>query len=148
MAKLHFKGDRKKVPNLDCLQSLEKVTRVRTEKEPPVSKDNICSVLACLAIKDLNRYLKILVRIGRTPAADKRSKLLSVSLQGGIEFEVKIDGLPGGNSFGVASELDARRTDEFGSYLDRFYSGVTNVNRIDARNLSPGQAKNAAAPHG
>jgi hypothetical protein len=43
-----------------------------------------------------------------------------------------------GDSFGVASELDARRIDEFNGYLDRFYSGVTDVNRIDARNLSPG----------
>jgi hypothetical protein len=35
----------------------------------------------------------MLVRIGRTPAADKHSKLLPVSLQGGIEFVVERDGI-------------------------------------------------------
>jgi hypothetical protein len=79
----------------------------------------------------------MLVRTGRIPGTDERSKLLSVSLQGGIEFEVKIDGLPRGDSFGLASELDARRIDDFSGYLARFYSGVTDVNRIDARNFVP-----------
>ena len=50
---------------------------------------NKYGVLACVGVEDLNCYPKMLVRIGRTPAADKCSKLLPVSLQGGSEFVVE-----------------------------------------------------------
>ena len=77
----------------------------------------------------------MLVRIGRTLGADERSKLLSVSLQGGIEFEVEISGLPWVNGLHLVSERDARRIEECRRKLDRFYSRIANVNCIDTSNL-------------